>query len=149
MIIIGYQGIGKSSVTKEYEGYIDLESSNFRIDGVRPDDWYKYYCKIAESLSAQGYIVFLSSHKVVRDELRDSHEQVYTIFPSLELKDDWINRLQKRYDKTQLDKDYRALMNAKDVYDENIKDLLNNSINPIEITNINYKLEDIIDDLAI
>lgn len=29
MIIIGYQGIGKSSVANKHIEYIDLESSNF------------------------------------------------------------------------------------------------------------------------
>lgn len=44
MIIIGYQGIGKSSVAKEDYKYIDLESSNFWVDGNRPNDyWPKAY----------------------------------------------------------------------------------------------------------
>ena len=69
MIIIGYQGIGKSTLANCNLNYVDLESSNFYIDGKRADDWYKPYCKIAEHLSQQGYYVFVSSHKVVRDEL--------------------------------------------------------------------------------
>lgn len=36
MIIIGYQGIGKSTIVRNAKGYIDLESSNFRYNGVRP-----------------------------------------------------------------------------------------------------------------
>lgn len=59
MIIVGYQGIGKSSLAGRDKKFIDLESGNFWIDGKRADDWYKPYCKIAEHLSQQGYYVFV------------------------------------------------------------------------------------------
>ena len=42
MIIVGYQGIGKSSISNPDTRCIDLESGNFFVDGKRPDDWYKY-----------------------------------------------------------------------------------------------------------
>ena len=66
MIVIGYQGIGKSTLANKDLRFIDLESGNFWVDGKRADDWYKPYCQIAEHLSRQGYIVFTSSHEVVR-----------------------------------------------------------------------------------
>ena len=67
MIIIGFPGIGKSSVTRAYDGdtnttsYIDLESSNF----VKDDNWVEEYCNLAIDLDLQGYNVFVSSHKEV------------------------------------------------------------------------------------
>ena len=45
LIVIGYQGIGKSSIGGKYN-CIDLESSNFYIDDKRDNDWYKIYCNI-------------------------------------------------------------------------------------------------------
>ena len=39
MIIIGYQGIGKSTLAG-HNSVIDLESGNFWNDGKRIDDWY-------------------------------------------------------------------------------------------------------------
>ena len=51
MIISGYQGIGKSTLAKNSNKYIDLESGNFWIDGERQENWYKIYCKIAAHLS--------------------------------------------------------------------------------------------------
>ena len=116
MIVIGYQGIGKSTLAGRNNKFIDLESSNFWIDGKRADDWYKPYCKIAEHLSQQGYIVFTSSHEVVRKQLEDSDEIVVLAFPSAELKWEWIAKLEKRYEESGLEKDYKALMNAKDRY---------------------------------
>lgn len=37
MIIIGYQGIGKSTLAKNSLKYIDLESGNFWINGERDE----------------------------------------------------------------------------------------------------------------
>lgn len=123
MIVIGYQGIGKSSIAGRSNQFIDLESGNFWIDGKRADDWYIPYCQIAEHLSQQGYIVFTSSHEVVRNQLSKSTEHVIVAYPAAELKDEWIDKLEKRYQRTGLDKDYKALMNAKDRYTENIHEL--------------------------
>lgn len=142
MIFVGYQGIGKSSISGN--GNIDLESGNFWINLTRHCDWYKVYCNIAKSLSEQGYNVFLSSHKIVRDELKKKKIKFITIFPSLELKEKWIERLQKRYDKTNLMKDYKALHNAIDCYEENIKDLSLEKTT-IEIKYIDYDLNEIIE----
>lgn len=40
MIILGYPGIGKSTICRDNQKYIDLESSNFYDEyGNRPDKW--------------------------------------------------------------------------------------------------------------
>ena len=116
MIVIGYQGIGKSTLAGRNNRFIDLESGNFWVDGKRADDWYKPYCQIAEHLSQQGYIVF-------RKQLENSGETIVVVYPSIKLKDEWIAKLEKRYEESGLEKDYKALMNAKDRYEENIREL--------------------------
>ena len=143
MIVVGYQGIGKSTLAGRDYKYIDLESGNFWIDGKRANDWYKPYCKIAEHLSAQGYIVFISSHEVVRQYLvENSKEPVVLVYPSIELKDAWIDKLEKRYIKSGLEKDYKALINAKYSYVENIKELQESCIEyKLEIDELSYDLE--------
>lgn len=143
MIVVGYQGIGKSTLAGRDYKYIDLESGNFWIDGRRADDWYKPYCKIAEYLSEQGYIVFVSSHEVVRQYLvENSRELVVLVYPSIELKEAWINKLEKRYIKSGLEKDYKALTNAKYSYVENIKELQESCIEyKLEINKPSYDLE--------
>lgn len=143
MIIVGYQGIGKSTLAGRDHKYIDLESGNFFIDGKRANDWYKPYCKIAEHLSEQGYIVFVSSHEVVRQYLVDnSREPVVLVYPSIGLMNKWIDKLEKRYAESGLDKDYRALMNAKDKYIDNIRELQESCIEyKLEISEFNYDLE--------
>lgn len=145
MIIIGYQGIGKSTLANKDINYIDLESGNFWIDGKRHEDWYIPYCNIAEHLSRQHKNVFVSSHEVVRNRLQESKEKVVVIYPSIKLKKQWINKLEKRYNETNLEKDYKALMNAKDRYEENIKELEKNNFIKIEIFDIDYDLEELLE----
>lgn len=125
MIILGYQGIGKSSVSSPETKCIDLESSNFWHDGKRPNDWYIYYCNIALDLSRQGHTVFTSSHKQVRDYLLNytSCDKIFTVFPATFLKEDWIARLQSRYDNDSSEKNYKALMNAKDRFEANVEEM--------------------------
>ena len=146
MIIIGYQGIGKSTLAKDSLKYIDLESGNFWINGERDEQWYKPYCNIANHLSAQGYTVFTSSHKEVRDELKNSSEVVKIAFPALELKTDWLIRLTNRYNESMLEKDYKALINASLYYEDNINDLMNEPFDKIVINNIDYNLRELIEE---
>lgn len=145
MIIVGYQGIGKSTLVKKTAGFIDLESGNFWWNGERPDDWYIYYCQIAEDLSRQGYIVFVSSHQVVRNFLKNSKEKVIVIFPSILKRDEWVEKLKNRYERSLKIKDYKAWKNAEDRYHENISELMNSGFYFIEIDDVlNYDLEEII-----
>lgn len=146
MIIIGYQGIGKSTLAKDSRKYIDLESGNFWVNGERDEQWYKPYCNIANHLSAQGYTVFTSSHKEIREELKNSNEIVKIAFPSLELKTDWLIRLTNRYNESMLEKDYKALMNASLYYEDNINDLMNEPFDKIVINNIDYNLRELIEE---
>ena len=141
MIIIGYQGIGKSSLSNPHLGYIDLESSNFKVDGIKIEGWQKIYCNIAKHLSNQGFKVFVSSHIEVREELRDCNEEVVIIYPNLKLKDEWTDKLRKRYIETHSIKDYNALLDAELFYENKIKSLMKeDSFDHIVIDNMNYSL---------
>ena len=150
MVIVGYQGIGKSTLAKNANGFIDLESSNFFVNGVRSTDWYVPYCKIALNLSAQGYNVFVSSHQVVRTYLADHHTQKLVIAcPSKNLKDEWLEKLANRYQSTNLDKDFKAWQNALLRYDENIDELFGQYGFDycLIIDSMNYDLESLLNGL--
>lgn len=125
MIVIGYQGIGKSTVTKQLDNCIDLESSMMKINGYRDENWFIPYGQIALDLSRQENIVFTSSHRVLREWLkvnRKDTDRILCIVPALDIKDLWIEKLQKRWEQTNLLKDRLALMNAEEYY---IKNTLN------------------------
>lgn len=145
IVIVGYQGVGKSSCAG-INGCIDLESSNFIVNGERYDDWHIVYCNIAESLAIQGYVVFTSSHQVVRDELakRDGL-RVVIVTPSASLREPWIDRLLDRYKRTGSEKDRRALLNALDRYEDNVRELAGDSrFEAIVITDMNYDMMNIV-----
>lgn len=155
MIIIGYQAIGKSTLSGWFHRWLDLESTNtwFEENGERKrwPNWAEIYVNFAVDLSVnQRYNVFVSSHREVRLELMKhvKETKIVVCCPSLELKDQWIERLQKRYDQSGLDKDYRALMNAKDRYTENIQELMESGFPVIQITSMNYDLPRLIDNDA-
>ena len=149
MIVIGYQGIGKSTLADRDICYIDLESRNFFVDGKRAEDWYRPYCQIAEHLSKQGYVVFTSSHEVVREQLKNSTETVVLVYPSVELKTAWLEKLCNRYQETGLDKDYRAYMNAEARYEETIRELDNCDIKiKVILRSMDYDLDDILCEIA-
>ena len=158
-IIIGYQGIGKSSTvkenTKDNRHYIDLESSCWKdSEGKRNDNWYVSYCNIALDLAKQGNYVFTASHEVVRNYLRDKHGDIpiYVVMPFIELKEQWINRLKDRYSITGLDKDKFALLNAQECFVKNVSDLYSYAINSdtnilgITLLNTNYNLRVTLED---
>ena len=123
MIIVGYQGVGKSTVAKNANGFIDLESGNFYVNGVRDDNWYIVYCQIAKHLSDQGYNVFMSAHKQVRDELLKYDVKRKLVYPSKILQEFWIDRLLKRWQKSALEKDRRAYLGAQQYFIANINEL--------------------------
>ena len=50
MIIIGYLGVGKSTVSSKHENYIDFDSSMFPKDA----GWEESYVERAVALSEQG-----------------------------------------------------------------------------------------------
>lgn len=158
-IIIGYQGIGKSSTvkenTKDNRHYIDLESSCWKDnEGKRNDNWYISYCNIALDLAKQGNYVFTSSHEIVRNYLRDKHDNIpiYVVMPSIDLKESWINRLKDRYSTTRLDKDKFALLNAQECFEKNVVDLYsyarnyNTNILGIVLLNTDYNLREILEE---
>ena len=144
MIVVGYQGIGKSTLAKKKSGYIDLESGCFWHNGDRIDDWYIYYCQIAEHLSSQGNVVFVSSHEVVRNYLKSSNERTICVYPSILLSEEWKKKLHDRYESTKLTKDYKAWMNAEEMFHVNISDLMMCGIPHAEIDRMDYDLHEII-----
>ena len=150
-IYICYQGVGKSSTVNECDFFIDLESSHFKDEnGHRTDDLYVYYVNIAFDLASQGYSVFVSSHEVVRRQISYMKEKYYPnikvaiVYPTVDIKDEWIERLEKRYEENPTEKNKVAYLNAKDRFDENIaemeKDAYEFGFAIVKINKINYSL---------
>ena len=124
MIICGYPCIGKTSISTAKNRIIDLESSMFNDNnGKKNPGWEKTYCRIAEDLSAQGYTVFVSTHQVVLDYLKDSNHRVVLIYPHADLYKEWVERAEKRYKDDPSKKNKAALDNVKANFVEQTKSL--------------------------
>lgn len=151
MIIVGYPGIGKSTLAGRESGCIDLDSSDFRH--VWPCDksnsWYVGYCKMAEVLSKQGFTVFVSSHEAVRNVLIARQvEDFALIFPSLELKDKWLKRLRTRAKKEDAEpKHVMAYERAVKYYEDDIGEMQRDrrQFDGYTITKMDYDLLKIAD----
>ena len=145
MIFCGYQGVGKSSICNRENGYIDFESSNFFVNEMRPNMWVDIYINQAVDLNNQGYDVFLSTHKELRNRLNELNIDFIVITPCIDLKEQWIERLTKRYKYNPSIKNMKALNNAETCYEENVNDLCSES-KVIMITNPEYDLKDFIEE---
>ena len=144
MIVIGYQGIGKSTICKDDPRYIDFESSALKRFGRRMIGWELPYCQMAIWLSKQGYVVFTSSHKEVRELLTGSDEYCIAIVPSLELKKEWVEKLKARYHESDSEKDRKAYLNAKTRYKENIQEIMDDVADTFVIDSMDYDLKHIV-----
>ena len=151
MIIFGYPGIGKSTLVKEgfsmsdCRGAIDLESSMFKTD-MNPDrspDWYQAYGNIAIDLSNQGFLVFCACHPMIRDYIAKKvpNNNYWIIYPTVDVREEWLNRLRQRYFDTKSIKDLNALEYAETHYTESIWQLnAQRQFNTLTINNMDYDL---------
>lgn len=144
MIIVGYPGIGKSTLAHIVYEVIDLESSLFRN---LPGNWYEFYVSLTEHLSEQGKTVFVSSHGDVVNELIGSNEKVFLVYPSLDIEKDWIHKIGERLLEDPSMKNFRAYQRVKDMFEDDIKWLRGIDLPKAEIDDMNYKLVDIVKDL--
>ena len=158
MIIFGYPGIGKSTLVKEgfnrpdCRGAIDLESSMFKTD-MNPDrspDWYQAYGNIAIDLSNQGFLVFCACHPMIRDYIAKKvpNNNYWIIYPTVDVREEWLNRLRQRYFDTKSIKDLNALEYAETHYTESIRQLnAQRQFNTLTIDNMDYDLRTEIEDI--
>lgn len=143
LIIIGYPGIGKTTAAIELSNCVDLESSYF--------DNKLRYCELAMDIAYQGNIVFVSSHKRVCEyfnsvPFRENVAKAIIICPRTTMKDEWIKKLEERYENSGLEKDWRALEFVRYNYTKSIVDLCSRYENlPVyQIEAMDYQLCDYI-----
>ena len=144
MIVIGYPGIGKTSYVIRNVCAIDLESSCLQ----KESNWAVSYCNVAIDLANQGFDVFVSSHDAVRKALIASgYDELFAIYPSIDMEKQWVTRLYNRYWATGLDKDLRSFERVETYYDADIAALDQDVLRMrgwYEIKDLNYKLEDVV-----
>ena len=155
MIYIGYPCIGKTTLAKEKNNFIDLESSYFSPFSSAAPANHLTYCSLAIDLNNQNFNVFVSSHKQITDYLINSYKHIgqenelCIIYPAEDLYEDWSRKAFERYLKDKSNKNKRALDRILEHYAEDIDYLKRlcktENINSIEIAEIDYKLIDYIE----
>ncbi len=158
MIFSAYQGIGKSTLAKKDFRIIDLESSCY--DKTNPN-WFKDYVNTAINLYKQGYTVFISSHKVVRDYLLqhiENKNDYAMIMYDINLEVYCLDKLAERFEKSCEEygqehpisrKNWRAYQNAGSHFEETyaeIKEDEKNGLKVIWIKDEDYDLNSLITD---
>lgn len=99
-IISGFPAIGKSHLFENNKDYIilDSDSSNFSRmeEGVRhPDFPQNYMSHVKKNMGKADYIL-VSSHDIVRKALKDNNIKYTLVYPSIDLKDEYIDRFKNR-----------------------------------------------------
>lgn len=104
IIICGFPGVGKTACEK-YARVLDAESSAYShiIDPVemtcrKNDEFPTNYIDMVESemKSDRWDIILLSSHKVVRDELKRRNIKFVAVCPQVDCLPDYLGRYLKR-----------------------------------------------------
>lgn len=95
-VISGFPGVGKSTLTKNATDKVMLDSDSSQYSwlepGVRhPDFPNNYMERIKENIGKVDYI-FVSSHDVVREALEANRIPYTIVYPSKELKQEYIQR---------------------------------------------------------
>lgn len=95
-VISGFPGVGKSTLFRDGKGksMYDSDSSLYSwiSAGVRnPEFPANYIERIEASLGCIDYI-FVSSHKVVRDALKEAGIEYTLVYPDIESKQEYIGR---------------------------------------------------------
>lgn len=142
-IVVGYPGVGKTTLSNKYMDCIDLDSSTFDLNTQRGVFEY-YHC--ACLLAMKGYIVFVSSHSDLTKCILDFKNMVsyVAVYPSLDLEDRWKSRVISRWMTTRSAKDRRAMVRVCDHYVDDITDMKNKyEGRSIELNTTNYTPEKI------
>lgn len=127
LIICGYPGIGKSHVGG-WNNCIDLESGFFSYRNGMPQKteyWVPQYCGLAVDLALQGYTVLVSTHKEVIQQLMMNkewalHGDTVIFCPDHRYKNEWVKRLEKRYNTDRSEKNKRSLERVKEHFRDDL-----------------------------
>ncbi len=85
IIICGFAGIGKTRASHTIPNVVDLESTPFEKDWGR-------YIKVAKHMLDSGYIVLLSAHKELREELQKQNIEYIFALPFRKSKEEYVKR---------------------------------------------------------
>ncbi len=103
LIIAAFPGCGKSQCEKDHPNHIILDSDSSRFSWIegkenveRNPDFPNNYMKHIKENIGKADIIFISSHDVVRDALRENGIKYNLVYPNIDLKDEYLKRYENR-----------------------------------------------------
>ena len=102
VIVSGFPGIGKTSLLSRAGEYIILDSDSTNFSWAdeskikRHPDWPQNYIDHIKENSNKADIILVSSHDVVRNTLTQASIEFTLVYPSLEMKEEYIQRYRAR-----------------------------------------------------
>lgn len=127
-VISAYPACGKSYIYNHYNSddliILDSDSSKFswiyengvKTDKRNPNFIQDYVAHIKENIGRVD-IIFVSSHKEVRQALRDNKILYYMVYPSLDMKEEMLERMKQRGN------DEKFIAFQREHYDEFINEI--------------------------
>jgi len=99
-VISGFPGVGKTYITKNHKGLSisDSDSSSFSwvSPGVRNPDFPRNYIRYIQENLDYYDVIFVSSHRVVRNALAENRIHFTLVYPDICLKEEYLERYRKR-----------------------------------------------------
>lgn len=94
-IVSAFPGTGKTTFYNKYKENLlisDSDSSTF----PKGEEWPQNYIDHIKSLVGKQNIIFVSSHKEVRDALKENNIHYTLVYPSSKCKEEYIERFKQR-----------------------------------------------------
>src|SRR5574343_533329 len=99
-IISGFPGIGKSYLFNNGKNMLIIDSDSINFSwlepGVRNPEFPHNYMKHIKKNIVKYDLILVSSHKVIRDALRDNNIPYTIYYPSIDSKDIYVDRYTER-----------------------------------------------------
>lgn len=145
MIIVGYHLVGVEELAKKDSNYRVLDTSKFT-----GSDWVNDYVGTAGIFNDMGYDVILEPNKEVIQELVNREYGAVMIFPSLELKDAWVQKAVDQFHETNSLSDAGLAKHIHDHFEDEVEWLriaLDHSQSSfgVMLDHLDYDLEKLLD----
>jgi peptide subunit release factor 1 (eRF1) len=148
IICAGFTGVGKTHLIKsnpnlscmesESSNFTDNRGTNMRLISEEKSEWPLNYLKHIKNNIGKYDIIFVSTHKELREALEENNLDYILIYPSIELKEEYLERYKNRHSSD----DYVKLINKN--WDTWVNQLNNENCKKIML-NSNEYLSDVID----
>lgn len=100
VVVSGFPGVGKTHLFRAKPHFVILDSDSSKFswvsEGVRNPAFPQNYIEHIKDNMGKAHLILVSSHKVVRDALKESGVPYVLVYPDKGLKDEYLQRYRER-----------------------------------------------------